>query len=163
MRTLRRTLSKVVPVLECLDTRVVPASMTPGIEQSLSTLGIPFQQVSPRLVPGPLSSGTQWQTSTFGSHSSGPVVSPPGAANFGVNVPRARSSTGTGTSGMTPDVRFNPALAHALGRQPVVVGLRGPGMFTSNLAIQFRQGSAELIQPFNAVPGAGATFGIAFL
>jgi hypothetical protein len=151
MRTLRRTSSKVIPVLEWLDTRVVPSSMNLRIEQFLPGLGIQFRQNSLRLVPDPhLIRGTKAQTF---------------AANVQANAPRGLSGTGTGAFVMPLGFGFNPALDHALGREPVVVGLSGPGigLFTSDLAIQFRQGSAQASPPFNAVPGAGATFGIAFL
>ena len=43
MRTLRRTSSKVMPVLESLETRVVPAFMDPGVAQFLGRLGLQFQ------------------------------------------------------------------------------------------------------------------------
>jgi hypothetical protein len=151
MRTLRRTSSKVIPVLEWLDIRVVPSSMNLRIEQFLPRLGFEFRPGSLRLVPDPHDiRGTKAQTF---------------AANVPVNVPRSLFGTGTGAFGMPLGFGFNPALDPALGREPVVVGLRGPGigLFTSDLAIQFRQGSAQASQPFNAVPGAGATFGIAFL
>src|SRR5205807_1496613 len=50
-------------------------------------------------------------------------------------------------------------------RAPLVVGLGsgGLGNFNNDLSIPFQQQSASLIAPSNAVPGAGATFGISFL
>ena len=51
------------------------------------------------------------------------------------------------------------------GKTPLTVGLAagGIGNFTPSLQIPFIQGGANLIAPSNAVPGAGATFGISFL
>ena len=51
------------------------------------------------------------------------------------------------------------------GKSPLTVGLAagGIGNFSPTLQIPFVQNSASLIAPSNAVPGAGATFGIAFL
>ncbi len=48
---------------------------------------------------------------------------------------------------------------------PIVVGTSagGIGNFTPDLTIPFNQASASLIAPSNSSPGAGATFGIAFL
>jgi type II secretory pathway component GspD/PulD (secretin) len=77
-------------------------------------------------------------------------------------------TTGTSTSG-TGAFLVNPSLDHALGRGSTVVGLSGNGdanLFTranSNLTIPFQQGTVDNIAPFNAIPNAGATFGLAFL
>ena len=51
------------------------------------------------------------------------------------------------------------------GKTPLTVGLAagGIGNFTPSLQIPFIQNGASLIAPSNAVPGAGATFGISFL
>jgi type II secretory pathway component GspD/PulD (secretin) len=62
----------------------------------------------------------------------------------------------------------NPIRENSYGnRAPLVVGASAPGVgnFTPDLTIPFTQGSANLITPANAPtgPGAGATFGIAFL
>jgi type II secretory pathway component GspD/PulD (secretin) len=59
----------------------------------------------------------------------------------------------------------NPVRDYSLGSKVVTVGTQGGGLanFTNNLGIPFVQNSASLIAPSNAVPGAGATFGIAFL
>ncbi|CAN5911389.1 hypothetical protein BH23PLA1_BH23PLA1_31280 [soil metagenome] len=64
----------------------------------------------------------------------------------------------------------NPARDHSLGRQPVTVGVgngsgtTGSGRFTSDLQIPFLQNSFGPSQGLlNAVPGAGAQFGISFL
>jgi type II secretory pathway component GspD/PulD (secretin) len=72
---------------------------------------------------------------------------------------------GGGGSGVAPYI-VNPVRDYSYGnRLPVTVGLAGGGIgnFSPNLAIPFTQGSADLIAPSNAIPGAGATFGLAFL
>jgi type II secretory pathway component GspD/PulD (secretin) len=73
---------------------------------------------------------------------------------------------GGSTGSSSPPYVVNPILDHTLGNKtPVVVGMSagGAGNFTPNLSIPFTQSSAGLIAPSNATPGAGATFGIAFL
>ena len=153
MRALHRASPKVIPVLESLDTRVVPASI--GLPRvGASSL---VESLLTRLVPARPGSGAPGQR-----FNPGDLL---GAVSGLGNVPPARLSTGTGVPARAPSVGLNPTRDHALGRQPVVVGLQGPGigLFTNSLAIQFRQGSAAASRPFNAVPGAGATFGIAFV
>ena len=77
------------------------------------------------------------------------------------------SAGNAGGSGVTnPNYLVNPFLDNSLGRRtPLVVGTAAPGIknFTSDLGIPFTQGSATQIQPFNAIPTAGATLGISFL
>jgi hypothetical protein len=140
-------------------------SVSPGIGQFLGSLGIQFEQGSPPVVQGPSFGGTPRQAFNPGGVGPGHVVRPLGTALFQVNVPPALPGTGTGASVMALGGGFGSVRDHALGRQPVVVGLQGPGigMFTSNLAIRFLQGSAGLIQPFNAVPGVGLTVGFAIV
>ena len=118
---------------------MVPASIEPAVQQILSSLRLQLQSESLltsspcRLAPVSGAPGLTFQSRR-----------PPGVRGGLGNVPPARLSTGTGASVMTPSVALNPPRDHALGRQPVVVGLQGPGigLFTNNLAIQFRQGSA---------------------
>ena len=65
-----------------------------------------------------------------------------------------------------PAYLVNPIRDHCLGNQtPLVVGTQGGGLynFSNNLQIPFVNTQSSLIAPFNAVPGAGATLGIAFL
>ncbi len=59
----------------------------------------------------------------------------------------------------------NPFLDYSIGNKPLVVGTNAPGIgaFSPNLQIPFNQGSAALAVPSEAQPGAGGTFGIAFL
>ena len=66
-------------------------------------------------------------------------------------------STGTGTDPERGAGR-NCSVSTTVGTQS-----GGIGSFTNDLRIPFQQGSAGLIAPTNATPGAGATFGIAFL
>ena len=53
----------------------------------------------------------------------------------------------------------NPFVDNSLGRKtPIIVGSAAPGVgnYTPNLGIPFTKGSATQIQPFNAIPTAGA-------
>jgi type II secretory pathway component GspD/PulD (secretin) len=73
---------------------------------------------------------------------------------------------GIGGGGQIAPYLVNPIRDHALpSRLPVVVGTQGGGLynFSPNLQIPFVNTSAALIAPSNAIPGAGATFGLAFL
>ncbi len=106
------------------------------------------------------------------------------AGGGGVNLGLAGSSTGStlgggttagattaggttaGSSGTTSSPYVvNNIRDYSYGDQVTTVGTQsgGIGAFTNNLQIPFQQGSAGLIAPANATPGAGATFGIAFL
>ncbi|MBV8678456.1 MAG: hypothetical protein JO355_14940 [Planctomycetaceae bacterium] len=74
----------------------------------------------------------------------------------------------TSTPAATPNYIVNPIRDYALGnRLPLTVGTSSVGAggatFTPNLAMQFLQGSGALAAPTTNIPGAGATFGIAFL
>jgi hypothetical protein len=174
MRTRRRTLSRMIPALESLDARVTPAFVGSGVGQFLSNLGTQLQQSSANSGVGQFLSnlGTQLQPMSpqpvRGAPFSGPQGQTSASGNLGLgrgNGPPGQSSTGPGAVGTTGNVILNPARDHALGREPVIVGLQAPGigMFTSNLAIQFLQNSAQATRPFNEVPGAGASFGFAFV
>ncbi len=60
----------------------------------------------------------------------------------------------------------NPIRDHAYPNQtPLVVGTAGGGLqnFSNNLAIPFNNTQGSLIAPTNAIPGSGATLGLAFL
>jgi type II secretory pathway component GspD/PulD (secretin) len=75
---------------------------------------------------------------------------------------------GAGGGGTTtpPAFLINPIRDHALpSKLPVVVGTAGGGLynFSNNLQIPFNNTQGSLIAPFNAVPGAGGTLGLAFL
>jgi type II secretory pathway component GspD/PulD (secretin) len=73
--------------------------------------------------------------------------------------------TGGGTGGGSPSYIVNPLRDYAWGNKVLTVGTQGGGLnnFSQDLTIPFQQASASLIAPSNATPGAGATFGIAFL
>ncbi len=90
-------------------------------------------------------------------------VQPNPAAEFVIPGPGA-------DEGFVAPFLVNPARDHALGRQPVTVGVSnssastGSGRFTSDLQIPFLQNSfGPAGGLLNAVPGAGAQFGISFL
>ncbi|WP_250846819.1 type II secretory pathway, component PulD [Aquisphaera insulae] len=71
-----------------------------------------------------------------------------------------------GTSNVIQSYLVNPIRDHALGSKlPITVGTQGGGLynFSQNLQIPFTNTSASLISPTNAVQGAGATLGLAFL
>jgi type II secretory pathway component GspD/PulD (secretin)/uncharacterized protein YigA (DUF484 family) len=74
---------------------------------------------------------------------------------------------GGGTSTTTSAYLVNPIRnGWSFGSQtPVVVGTQGGGLynFSNNLNIPFVNTQSSLIAPFNAVPSAGATLGVAFL
>ena len=162
MRALRRVLPRMIPVLEGLDARVVPASIGSPFGGATALIG----SLSPRFLPPPFGNGALVHPFNPGGFGAWPMLRPiKGLASVSVNAAPAQSSIGTGVPVTTPGVGLNLLQDHALGRQPVVVGLQGPGIgqFANAMAIQFLQGSAGLITPFNAVPGAGATFGIAFV
>ena len=93
-----------------------------------------------------------------------------GAGNFGGGGAGGRPAgpRPTRRRAAGPPGRYivNPFLDHSLGRRtPIVVGTKagGVGNFTGDLGIPFIQGGATQIQPFNAIPTAGATLGISFL
>ncbi|WP_246196174.1 type II secretory pathway, component PulD [Aquisphaera giovannonii] len=70
------------------------------------------------------------------------------------------------TGGSTAQYLVNPFRDHALGSKlPITVGTQGGGLynFSNNLQIPFTNTSGSLIAPTNAVAGAGATLGLAFL
>ena len=73
----------------------------------------------------------------------------------------------TSTASTTPaPYLVNPIRDHAYPNQtPLVVGTAGGGLqnFSNNLMIPFNNTQGGLIAPTNAIPGAGGTFGIAFL
>ncbi len=75
---------------------------------------------------------------------------------------------GGGAAGDTPFL-VNPARDHALGREPVTLGVGFPGAtgsprFSSDLQIPLLQDSFTPARGLlNLVPGSGSTFGIAFL
>ena len=76
-------------------------------------------------------------------------------------------TVGGGSTGSTaPPYIVNPFRGNTYPSSgPLVVGTSagGIGNFTPDLTIPFTQGSGGLIAPSNSTPGAGATFGIAFL
>lgn len=76
------------------------------------------------------------------------------------------STGGTSSTSSSTAYIVNPVRDFTQGSTgPVVVGTSSGGLngFSNNLAIPFTQGSANLIAPTNSTPGAGATFGLAFL
>ncbi len=79
----------------------------------------------------------------------------------------AGGAGGGGGSGITTSPYVvNTLRGNTYGAQPLVVGTSagGIGNFTPDLTIPFtQQNGASLATPSNAQPGAGATFGIAFL
>ena len=86
-----------------------------------------------------------------------------GGGGFGGGDRRCGGSSGASQS---PPTSINP-IPRPLPRQPapLVVGTQGGGIgnFRQNLRSPSLRRSPSLIAPFNAVPSAGATFGIAFL
>jgi type II secretory pathway component GspD/PulD (secretin) len=75
-------------------------------------------------------------------------------------------TTGGGGVSSAPAYIVNPQRDFSYPSNGVVtVGTQsgGVGSFTPDLSIPFTQGSAALIAPSNASPGAGGTFGISFL
>jgi type II secretory pathway component GspD/PulD (secretin)/tetratricopeptide (TPR) repeat protein len=91
-----------------------------------------------------------------------------GGAGIGGGGGGTTGGTTGGGSSSSSQVGYvvNPFLDNALGRRtPTIVGLQSGGLanYTPNLGIPFVQGSANNIAPFNAIPSAGATFGISFL
>lgn len=161
---------KLIPLLERLDTRVVPAFISPPLVGPTSRVGpLPpgtiYAPLSPGIRYAPLSPGIRYARLGGGITFQAPRVSGVGFSHL-VNVSPARSSNGIGAPVTNPGLVLNPIRDYSHGREPVVVGWEdgpGGGRFTNDLSIQLRQSSATLIQPFNAVPGAGATFGIAFV
>ncbi len=92
-----------------------------------------------------------------------------GSGSLGGTSGGTGGSTGTGggsSSATAPaPLIVNPLRDFSLGAGVTTVGQNagGVGNFTPDLSIPFTQGSAALAVPTNAQPGAGATFGIAFL
>jgi general secretion pathway protein D len=94
----------------------------------------------------------------------------PGAGNLfnGSN----NTNVNQNQTGVTPAYILNPQYSNSLGsKQPLVLGLGSSGdpnyfarqSASGQIALPFSQGSSDQIAPFNAIPGSGATFGIAFL
>ena len=76
---------------------------------------------------------------------------------------------GGGGGSTAPGYLINPIRDYANfypgGKTPMVVGTQGGGLynFSPTLQIPFNNTQGSLINPFNAVPGAGASLGLAFL
>ncbi len=75
--------------------------------------------------------------------------------------------TAGGASATTAAYLINPIPTPGIygNRTPIVVGTQGGGLqnYSNNLAIPFVNTQANLIAPTNAIPGSGATLGLAFL
>ncbi len=84
-----------------------------------------------------------------------------GGATAGGTSGGGSSSGGTSIS----PYLVNPFRDYSVGSNPIVVGTQaaGIGHFTPNLQIPFNNTNPSLAIPSEAQPGAGATFGIAFL
>ena len=97
------------------------------------------------------------------------------AAGSGNLFNGSTTTTNTTTGTTQPAYNINPQYSNSIGTQPIVAGLSGPGDpnyyarqsanagGNGQLSIPFSQDSYDQIAPFNAVPGGGASFGIAFL
>jgi type II secretory pathway component GspD/PulD (secretin)/tetratricopeptide (TPR) repeat protein len=90
-----------------------------------------------------------------------------GAGGIGGGTTAGGGAGGGGSSGLqTSPYVVNTIRGNSYGASPLVVGTQsgGIGNFTPDLTIPFtQQNSTTLATPSNAQPGAGATFGIAFL
>src|SRR5262249_6315716 len=105
---------KLIPVLERLDTRVVPAFISPPLVGATSRVG----PLSPWTIHAPLSPGIRSAPLVGGITS---PTSRPSGLGFShlVNVSPARSRDGIGAPVTNPGLVLNPIRDHALGRQPV--------------------------------------------
>jgi type II secretory pathway component GspD/PulD (secretin) len=88
-----------------------------------------------------------------------------GLSSGGLSGGSSAGSSG-GTAIAQPPYFFNPNRDYVYpSNAPLIVGTQGGGIgnVTPSLQIPFTNTSGTLIAPTNAVPGAGGTFGIAFL
>ena len=88
-----------------------------------------------------------------------------GGAGGGAGGTTGGTTGGGGATGSTSAAYLiNPIRSYG-DRTPIVVGTQGGGLqnFSNNLAIPFINTTGSLIAPTNAIPGSGATLGLAFL
>ena len=141
-------------------------------------IGVPGTPVSSTTsTTGTTSTGTVGTTGTTGTTGAGGAGGLTGGASGGTTggVGTISGTTGGTTGGAagstsvstTPAAYLvNPIRDHAYPNQtPLVVGTAGGGLqnFSNNLAIPFNNTQGGLIAPTNAIPGSGATLGLAFL
>jgi type II secretory pathway component GspD/PulD (secretin) len=89
-----------------------------------------------------------------------------GLGGLGGNIGGSSGTTGGTTSSLPPPYIVSTVRDYTTpSTGPIVVGTQsgGVGNFSPDLSIPFTNTQGNLIAPVNAVPGAGATFGIAFL
>ncbi len=151
-----------------INSKAVGRKSTLAVQNPAATLFTPPGATN--TTTGTTTGGTTGTVAGGGSLGGGGTVAggqTTGGGTLGGTTTSGSTTSGTTTSGSTAVSPYvvNNIRDNAYGSGTTVVGVQGAGIsnFTNNLAIPFNNTSAALSTPSNASPGAGATFGIAFL
>ena len=138
---------------------------------SATLIGVPGTPTTGTTATTGTTGTTGTSTGTTGTTGTGGLTG--GAAGGTVGGAGTTAGTTGGTTGGASSVSttpaaylVNPIRDHAYPNQtPLVVGTAGGGLqnFSGNLMIPFNNTQGGLIAPTNAIPGSGATLGLAFL